>query len=1019
LSAQSLQPAQEHDALDQDSPRKLGEGLGSRRQILQQRGNSAAVDTLGERDDDEAAQEPRRGPVPYKQELEAAFGGELGDVEAWFNATEMLGELGASAAAIGGKLYFAESSPDKELVAHELAHIAQGRKLGGGGAGVSDSGSGAEQEASAAAEAAVRGESVDVQAPLSADVHRNEDDKTKVPAPKTDGKAATPGSDGKPPPEKLPLPAPAADPHAGAIAAAEAEVKTQTERMAAHKAELERIRNRAIQVEMDLYHGENDAGPQKQRDALVGPERKAQDELRRATQKATEKTAHAEKLEGKLERARASFEGKRPELEEIKRIETDLANKRTELRNMQEARAALAVQAEQAAQAKAAAEAKAAAAAEAAAAKDFEKWYGPDSGKGVMTPLGEGRFTPVVDAAVKTTTVFGGDIDPTVIEGKVEPGSGNIANDANRAQKIGEGVQPRSAASAPPPPPAELELQRQIAELEGQRAHLDPLQQGRAQLEGGERRLAELEARVNEARAAQEKATTAVDDATKRHTGLKESLTQAEADLKAHKEYLASAKSELDSLRSSETATAKDLSASKTQLQNAQDGLDTAKAHKTSTKTAVGDAETGVKDAETAKTEAEKVTTDAETAKADAETAKVDAEGKGASPDGQPKPNSAPDGAPKADPDAPKALENPKALPESPKALENPKALPGSPKALENPKALPGAPQSGAPRVDGAVPRGAGAAPRVDGPGGMRMGNAADAARAGGKALDVLGKGADAASLVVNTLGALDSDKDDLDRAQHVVGGVGDAAGLVPLPPAQALSWAVGLQQSGDAHRARNGEGSASDVAAKEGADSHEIMKDLTGSELLADLSGLATTAFESVDEGIKNFGYGAVEMGTQVKDLATDAYDYLGSGDFETEAVRYDERSSDVVNRADKTIAKQGFDDAYDHTKHADFNPLRDNIFSDDEARAYTMYDRDNAARSAQNNAAANKAKQADAGLDKPAKQSKSERCRKAVQRILARRKANTGNGSSTISVAEVARESGLTQGEVHIYWK
>ena len=69
------------------------------------------------------------GSVPYRGEMEKAFGRSFGDVTAHTGgqaATEGLGALGARGAAQGSTVAFNTASPSKELVAHELTHVVQG-----------------------------------------------------------------------------------------------------------------------------------------------------------------------------------------------------------------------------------------------------------------------------------------------------------------------------------------------------------------------------------------------------------------------------------------------------------------------------------------------------------------------------------------------------------------------------------------------------------------------------------------------------------------------------------------------------------------------------------------------------------------------------------------------------------------------------------------------------------------------------------------------------------------------------
>src|SRR5688572_29740814 len=73
--------------------------------------------------------------VPHRSEMERAFGESFAGVRAYTGegASAGLDALGARAAAQGETVAFRDAEPSKELVAHELTHVVQGRR---GGAGV-------------------------------------------------------------------------------------------------------------------------------------------------------------------------------------------------------------------------------------------------------------------------------------------------------------------------------------------------------------------------------------------------------------------------------------------------------------------------------------------------------------------------------------------------------------------------------------------------------------------------------------------------------------------------------------------------------------------------------------------------------------------------------------------------------------------------------------------------------------------------------------------------------------------
>jgi len=116
--------------------------------------------------------------VPYRAEMERSFGLDFSGVQAHLGggAGPGLDALGAHAAAQGEVVAFASPSPDRELVAHELAHVAQHRNGGGGvqgKGGLSDPGDAAEVEADDVAHRVVAGERVQVGQTASGVIHRD------------------------------------------------------------------------------------------------------------------------------------------------------------------------------------------------------------------------------------------------------------------------------------------------------------------------------------------------------------------------------------------------------------------------------------------------------------------------------------------------------------------------------------------------------------------------------------------------------------------------------------------------------------------------------------------------------------------------------------------------------------------------------------------------------------------------------------------------------------------------------
>jgi hypothetical protein len=78
-----------------------------------------------------AATANARAEVPFRDEMEQIFGEEFGDVRAHFGGTAGLRALGARAATDGQSIAFGDA-PSRELVAHELTHVVQHRRGGGG-----------------------------------------------------------------------------------------------------------------------------------------------------------------------------------------------------------------------------------------------------------------------------------------------------------------------------------------------------------------------------------------------------------------------------------------------------------------------------------------------------------------------------------------------------------------------------------------------------------------------------------------------------------------------------------------------------------------------------------------------------------------------------------------------------------------------------------------------------------------------------------------------------------------------
>lgn len=119
------------------------------------------------------------GAIPFKKEMEEAFGQDFGSVKATFGKKDDLDGINAKAATDGETVAFADANPDKDTVAHELTHVVQKRKGGGGDVqgkgGLSSPSAPAEKEAtSVAAAVAGGGKAPAIGASAPAAVHREE-----------------------------------------------------------------------------------------------------------------------------------------------------------------------------------------------------------------------------------------------------------------------------------------------------------------------------------------------------------------------------------------------------------------------------------------------------------------------------------------------------------------------------------------------------------------------------------------------------------------------------------------------------------------------------------------------------------------------------------------------------------------------------------------------------------------------------------------------------------------------------
>lgn len=114
------------------------------------------------------------GDMPYKKDMEGAFSADFSSVTAFTGQKGPADAMGAVAATQGEKMVFADSTPDKETVAHEAAHVVQSRN----GQSFSASGpfgapgSAAETEADSAASAVASGGSAQISGKVDAPIHR-------------------------------------------------------------------------------------------------------------------------------------------------------------------------------------------------------------------------------------------------------------------------------------------------------------------------------------------------------------------------------------------------------------------------------------------------------------------------------------------------------------------------------------------------------------------------------------------------------------------------------------------------------------------------------------------------------------------------------------------------------------------------------------------------------------------------------------------------------------------------------
>lgn len=102
------------------------------------------------------------GALPYREQMESAFGQSFGDVRVHTGAAAAGASkaIGAEAYTMGNDIVLGGASPSPSLIAHELTHVVQQRAGSGPSSGVGTAGDRWEQEADAASTAVTAGQQV-------------------------------------------------------------------------------------------------------------------------------------------------------------------------------------------------------------------------------------------------------------------------------------------------------------------------------------------------------------------------------------------------------------------------------------------------------------------------------------------------------------------------------------------------------------------------------------------------------------------------------------------------------------------------------------------------------------------------------------------------------------------------------------------------------------------------------------------------------------------------------------------
>lgn len=130
-------------------------------------GNQAMARVFG------AATRGTAGEIPYRAEMEQAFGTDFSSVRAHMSRPAEMAAIGAHAATSGNEVVFASANPGREVVAHELAHVVQQGAATVSRDAVSSPADRSEREASDVARQVVAGRQVRVSAAPDAGIHRD------------------------------------------------------------------------------------------------------------------------------------------------------------------------------------------------------------------------------------------------------------------------------------------------------------------------------------------------------------------------------------------------------------------------------------------------------------------------------------------------------------------------------------------------------------------------------------------------------------------------------------------------------------------------------------------------------------------------------------------------------------------------------------------------------------------------------------------------------------------------------